>query len=106
GRHALVVLCGPEVVDLVVGGVEEVFGGRRGRVGGVDEHLCRRQSDRGRPLHETLWVSGVGGVERLLSDGSDLNDLATKDLAGCEESETIVVVLFVVPVEESLKPRS
>src|SRR5690606_41008212 len=82
----LVVLCGPEVVDLVVGGVEEVFGGRRGRVRGVDEHLCRRQGDRGRPLHETLWVSGVGGVERLLSDGSDLNDLATKDLAGVKRA--------------------
>lgn len=31
-------------------------------------------------------MSGVGGVERLLSDGSDLNDLATKDLAGVKRA--------------------
>src|SRR5690606_18975024 len=69
-------------VDLVVGGVEEVFGGRRGRVRGVDDRLCRRQGDRGRPLHEALLLSGVGGVERLQADGSDVDGLASKDLAG------------------------
>jgi len=75
-------------------------------LGRVDPGRARQFRRGGRLADEALGVGGVGGVQDLGALGPDGGGVSVVDVGGGVQAEPAVMMLVVVPAEESLAVRA